>query len=268
MHIGCAYTISGFELSTISEMPMNKASRFSGCVHSGRLLYNPSPTLGAFSGQETQKGALLLLNRVVLQRPLLISFPSTLLLKEDGNGQVLPSYIGDVEKDAEHDSIFFIGIGNRLDDLVGAVPDHYGEIVQVIDPAEHLPQVDDLQVAAISTYLVVFVGPEDIPLQIVLHGDGVEIKVGEITTGQQGRDEHCRRQHQKFPLHPHAHLQTDGSSPGPGPGKASFNSSSQRCVFLLTRPKRGLTAPSFMRKHPPPGVLWRQTWSARRGVPG
>jgi hypothetical protein len=23
-------------------MPMNKASRFSGCVHSGRLLYNPS----------------------------------------------------------------------------------------------------------------------------------------------------------------------------------------------------------------------------------
>ena len=42
MHIGCAYTISGFELSTISEMPINKASRFSGCVHSGRLLYNPS----------------------------------------------------------------------------------------------------------------------------------------------------------------------------------------------------------------------------------
>ena len=41
MHIGCAYMISGFELSTISEMPINKASRFSGCVHSGRLLYNP-----------------------------------------------------------------------------------------------------------------------------------------------------------------------------------------------------------------------------------
>src|SRR5690606_10092940 len=73
MLIGCAYTISGFELSTISEMPINKASRFSGCVHSGRLLYNPS--LGAFSGQETQKGALLLLNRVVLQRPLGVCAP-------------------------------------------------------------------------------------------------------------------------------------------------------------------------------------------------
>ena len=45
MHIGCAYTISGFELSSISEMPITKASRFSGCVHSGRLLYNPSPTV-------------------------------------------------------------------------------------------------------------------------------------------------------------------------------------------------------------------------------
>ena len=112
MHIGCAYTISGFELSTISEMPMNKASRYSGCVQSGRLLYNPSPTLGAFSGQETHNGAMLLLNRVVLQRPLLISFPSTLLLKEDGNGLVLPSYLGDVEIDAEHDSIFFLGFGN------------------------------------------------------------------------------------------------------------------------------------------------------------
>ena len=141
-----------------------------------------------------------------------------------------------MEKSAEHDYNFFIGIGNRLDELVGAVPDHYGEIVQVIDPAENLPQVDDLQVAAISTYLVVIVGPEDIPLQLVLHGEGVEIKVGEITTGQPGRDAHCRRQHQKIPLHPHAHQQADGSRPGPGPGKVSFNSSSQRCVFLLTRP--------------------------------
>ena len=40
MHMCCDYTIPLFELSTISEMPMNKASRFSGCIYSGRLLYN------------------------------------------------------------------------------------------------------------------------------------------------------------------------------------------------------------------------------------
>ena len=42
MHMCCDYTIPLFELSTISEMPMNKASRFSGCIYSGRLLYNSS----------------------------------------------------------------------------------------------------------------------------------------------------------------------------------------------------------------------------------
>ena len=36
----CDCTIPLFELSTISEMPMNKASRFSICIYSGRLLYN------------------------------------------------------------------------------------------------------------------------------------------------------------------------------------------------------------------------------------
>ena len=44
MHICCDYTIPLFELSTISEMPMNKASRFSGCIYSGRLLYNSRPS--------------------------------------------------------------------------------------------------------------------------------------------------------------------------------------------------------------------------------
>src|SRR5690554_6047538 len=43
MHICCDYTIPVFELSTISEMPMNKASGFLYCDYLGCLLYNSSP---------------------------------------------------------------------------------------------------------------------------------------------------------------------------------------------------------------------------------
>jgi len=50
MHIGCAYTISGFELSTISEMPMNKASGFLYCDYLGCLLYNSSLNRGTLIG--------------------------------------------------------------------------------------------------------------------------------------------------------------------------------------------------------------------------
>jgi hypothetical protein len=50
MHMCCDYTIPLFELSTISEMPMNKASRFSGCIYSGRLLYNSRQDFPRFYG--------------------------------------------------------------------------------------------------------------------------------------------------------------------------------------------------------------------------
>src|SRR5690606_34008845 len=66
MHICCAYTIPVFELSTISEMPMNKASRFSGCVYSGRLLYNTRLTAKRFgrSSEKTSKDQLQLFEDV------------------------------------------------------------------------------------------------------------------------------------------------------------------------------------------------------------